>query len=262
LTVGGMPRKRLTDVTLVAATSVAIEETVSALSASMRQLEFAEVLLLSDQPPPAGSDEGIVWRSVEPITSREAFSRFMLQELGGHIRTSHALCVQWDGFVLNGDAWDPAFLDYDYIGAVWPHLSRPYNVGNGGFSLRSKRLMDECRELPFDGSEGEDLFIGKTCRPRLETEGIRFAPEAVARKFAYERTRPTGQEFGFHGSYNLVRLLPSGDASSFFGNLDAGLLARNERLELFWWALLRGRLTLAATMLRRLVRSPPSRPKK
>jgi len=44
-----MPRKRLTDVTLVAATSVVVEETVSALSASMRQLEFAEVLLLSDR---------------------------------------------------------------------------------------------------------------------------------------------------------------------------------------------------------------------
>jgi len=247
-----MPRNRLADVTLVAATSVAIEETVSALSASMRQLEFAEVLLLSDQPPPAGSDERIVWRSIDQITSREAFSRFMLQDFGDYIRTSHALCVQWDGFVLNGDAWDPAFLDYDYVGAVWPHLSRPYNVGNGGFSLRSKRLMDECRQLPFDGSEGEDLFIGRTCRPRLEAEGIRFAPEAVARRFAYERTRPTGQEFGFHGSYNLARLLPADEALRLFRHLDSSLLASNERVELFWWALMSGRLKLAGVLLRRL----------
>jgi len=251
-----MPRNKLFDVTLVAATSVAIEETVSALSASMRQAEFAEVLLLSDQPPPNGLDERIVWRAIDPITSREAFSSFMLQDLGGHIRTSHALCVQWDGFVLDGDAWDPAFLDYDYIGAVWPHLSRPHNVGNGGFSLRSRQLMDACRHLPFDGSEGEDVFIGRTCRSRLEAEGIRFAPEAIARRFAYERTRPTGQEFGFHGAYNLVRFMPSEDATVFFRDLDPGLLAKNERIELFWWALLHARLKLAAVMLRRLFRSP------
>lgn len=249
---GEVPQTRLVDVTLVAATSVAIEATVEALSSSMREVEFAEILLLSDRPPPSGSDQMIVWRRIDPITSREAFSRFMLQDLAGHIRTTHALCVQWDGFVLNGDAWDPAFLEYDYIGAVWPHLSAPYNVGNGGFSLRSRRLMEACRHLPFDGSEGEDVFIGRTCRARLEEEGLRFAPEAVARRFAYERTCPTGGEFGFHGAYNLVRLLPTSQALRLFRGLDPALLARNERIELLWWALTRRQLKLAAVMLRRL----------
>jgi len=195
----------------------------------------------------------IVWRRIDPITSREAFSRFMLQDLVGHIRTAHALCVQWDGFVLDGEAWDPAFLDYDYIGAVWPHLSAPYNVGNGGFSLRSRRLMEACRQLPFDGSEGEDVFIGRTCRARLEEDGLRFAPEAVALRFAYERTRPTGREFGFHGSYNLVRYLRPKDANRLFQSLEGSLLTKNERIDLFWWALKRGRLKLAVEMLARLL---------
>jgi hypothetical protein len=159
----------------------------------MRQAEFGKVLLLSDQPPPAGADAAIAWRRIDRLASRACYSRFMLRELSSHIDTSHALCVQWDGFVLNGEAWDPAFLEFDYIGAVWPHFRDKHNVGNGGFSLRSRRLLAACGRLPFDGSVAEDLLISRVCRDRLEEEGIRFATEDVARKFAYERTAGTGQ---------------------------------------------------------------------
>lgn len=248
----------LSDVTLVAITSVAIRATVDALQASMEQARFAKVLLLSDQPLPAGADGEISWRPIERITSRRDYSRFMLHELAAHIRTSHALCIQWDGFVVNGAAWDPEFLQYDYIGAVWPHFQDAHNVGNGGFSLRSKRLLQACRELPFDGSDAEDVLISRRFRPQLEARGIRFAPESVARRFAFERTAPTGREFGFHGAYNLARRISPEDAARILRNLEPGMLARNEVLELLWWALTRGRLGLAATMFARLrmIRKP------
>ncbi len=84
----------------------------------------------------------------------------MLRDLASHVETSHALCIQWDGYVLRGQAWDPAFLTYDYIGAPWPHFSDGHNVGNGGFSLRSRRLLEACRQLPFDGQTAEDVVIG------------------------------------------------------------------------------------------------------
>lgn len=244
-------RPILNDVTLVAVTSVALEATVEALRASMRQASFGAVLLLSDQRP-QHLDPAIRWCRIERLNSRADYSRFMLRELVDHIQTHHALCVQWDGFVLNGASWDPQFLDYDYIGAVWPQFDDVHNVGNGGFSLRSRRLFEACRELPFDGREPEDVVIGRKFRSQLEDQGIRFAPESVAKRFAYERTTRTGTEFGFHGAFNLVDHVSPRRALRLFRAIERDMLAKNERRELMWWALRRGRMSLALELLRRL----------
>jgi len=244
-------RPSLTSVTLVAVTGVALDATIKALQASMTQARFAQALLLSDRRPQVRG-AGIVWRKIEPIRSREDYSRFMLRDLAGFIATSHALCVQWDGYVLDGTAWEARFLDYDYIGAPWAHFRDGHTVGNGGFSLRSRRLLEACRDLPLDAPLQEDVIIGRRCRPLLEKRGIRFATEEVARRFSYERMRPTGGEFGFHGIFNLVERLSSGEALRLISSLEPGLLARNERWELLRWALRRGRLGLALEMIRRL----------
>ncbi len=82
---------------------------------------------------------------------------------------------------------------------------------------------------------------------------MRFAPEAVARQFSYERTRPTGREFGFHGAFNLVRNLPSDQTGALLLSLEPELLARNERWELLRWAAMRGQFKLAAALLARLM---------
>ena len=219
----------------------------------MRQADFGEVLLLSDQAPPPETDRRILWRTIDRLGSRADYSRFMLRELATHIATTHALCVQWDGFVLRGDAWNPRFLDYDYIGAVWPHFGDAHNVGNGGFSLRSRRLLEACSGLPFDESQMEDIVIGRMCRGRLEEQGIQFAPEALARSFSYERTPPSGREFGFHGAFNLVRVLPAKASLELFCTLEPGMLARSERREILRWALRHGHLRLAYEMLLRLL---------
>lgn len=251
MSTGALPP--LGDVTLVAVTSVALDATVDALHKSMRQARFAEILLLSDRAPSLHTDPAINWRPIERLRSRSDYSRFMLLELANHIATTHALCIQWDGFVLSGDAWNPRFLDYDYIGAVWPHFGDTHNVGNGGFSLRSRRLLELCRELPFDDSQMEDVVIGRLCRGQLEEQGIRFAPEELARSFSYERTPPNGREFGFHGAFNLVRMLPARASLELFRTLEPGMLARSERWEILRWAFGRGRLRLIAEMLLRLL---------
>lgn len=217
----------------------------------MTQADFADVLLLSDRSPSV-EQFGINWGRIDPIRSRDDYSRFMLRELADHIDTSHALCVQWDGYVIDGGAWDPAFLEYDYIGAPWPHFRDGHNVGNGGFSLRSRRLLEACRELPLEQPLLEDVMICRRFRPRLEQQGIRFAPEAVARRFSYERMPPRGDEFGFHGSFNLVRLVSSDEAVQLIQGLEPELLAKNEKWELLRWALKHGRLRVAFEMLRRL----------
>src|SRR5207248_6644946 len=120
------PRPSLPELTLVAVTSVAPQATIEALEASMREADFAEVLFLSDQPPPKASSAP-TWRPIERLGSRADYSRFMLHNLSEHVATSHALCVQWDGFVLNGQCWNPRFLHYDYIGAVWPQFADGLN---------------------------------------------------------------------------------------------------------------------------------------
>ena len=216
----------------------------------MQQCDFSRVLLLSDMAPKDDID-GIEWREIGRIGSRSDYSRFMLRELVGHIETSHALCVQWDGFVLKGEAWRQEFLNYDYIGAVWPQFTDNHRVGNGGFSLRSRRLLAACKGLPLAEEAAEDLVIGRRCRRDLEAQGMRFAPDDVAQRFAYERTNATGREFGFHGAFNLVNYMSKDEAAALFGSLEPSLLAPNERAELLRWAMFRGRLKMALNLLAR-----------
>jgi hypothetical protein len=44
------------------------------------------------------------------INSRQAYSKFILQELHKHIKTEFVLIVQWDGYIINPDAWNDQFL--------------------------------------------------------------------------------------------------------------------------------------------------------
>lgn len=247
----------LSNVTLVAVSSLALQATVAALESSASRARFGRTILLSDRRPAGPANTQIEWREIPSIRCRADYSRFMLRDLSHHVETSHALCVQWDGFVLNGGAWDPRFLDFDYIGAVWPHFDDGKTVGNGGFSLRSKRLLDACRDLPFDAAQAEDIVISRLCRPALEQRGMRFAPEEVARSFSYERTKATGREFGFHGAFNLVRYLSPAKATDLFRSLEPNLLTRSEHMELLRWALRNGNWRLARAILSRLARRMP-----
>lgn len=240
----------LPDVTLLAVTDVALSATARALNLSQRRLRFGETLFLSSRSPPPNT--AAEWRPIPPIGSRSEYSRFMLRDLAVHIATQHVLCVQWDGYVLNPDHWDPAFLDYDYIGAPWPHFEDGMRVGNGGFSLRSRRLVEACASLPI-ANEAEDVAICRTHRPMLEKRfGLRFAPEAVARRFAYERMSPTGEEFGFHGALNMVGLVSSRELRSLLKELEPSLLNRREHRELLYSALRRRDLRLAGIIWQRL----------
>lgn len=249
----GVARLALADVTLIAVTSVAVVQTVRAMMSSLDQIAFGAAILFSDQPPPPDTPRDITWQDIAPIRCRAAYSQFMLRNLRQYVATSHVLCVQWDGYVLDARRWDPEFLAYDYIGAPWPHFADGCTVGNGGFSLRSRKLLDACIALGIDATS-EDVAICRTNRLALEQEfGIRFAPEALARRFAFERHAPTGSEFGFHGAFNMVGLLNGSVLARIIDGLEPGLLNRREHRELLSFALRGGRFGLAYTIARRML---------
>lgn len=238
----------LPEVTLIAASSVAIGETLRALRESMRGIRFAEVILLTDADPRGRDCGGIRVEPIARLGSAQAYSRFMINDLVHHVRSAFALCVQWDGYVLDAGNWRDAFLDYDYIGAPWPHLGAELMVGNGGFSLRSRRLLEAVAQAGLDADIGEDLAICCHGRARLEREyGLRFAPPALALHFAYERTPPSAAALGFHGAFNmpgLARFEPAG-FPDFYRALPPGLVGRIENRDLFRHALRRRQWRLA-----------------
>lgn len=199
-------RVALPQVTLVAVTSVNLPATIKALEASMAQIAFGACKLLSDVCPirlPAGVEHVQISR----LTSAVAYTDFMLRELADHVETPHCLVIQWDGHVLDSSQWRPEFLEYDYIGATWPQFGDGRNVGNGGFSLRSRRLIDACRARGFDHFHPEDLAIGRRNRPWLEAQGMRFAPSALAERFSAERAGDPASSFGYHGVWHMPGLL-------------------------------------------------------
>jgi Flp pilus assembly protein TadD len=187
-----------------------------ALERSQAGVRFARAALLTDALPaglavPAGID--IV--PIRPIASRDDYSRFVLKDLVDHVTTPHVLLVQWDGYVVNPDAWDPAFVDCDYLGARWFWHTDGHDVGNGGFSLRSRRLLQALRDPRIDLVEAEDLTIGRTFRDLLEREhGIRYGSAALADRFSYEAAYPVGTPFGFHGLFNFCRVVPPAELAA------------------------------------------------
>jgi hypothetical protein len=181
-----------------------------ALARSSREIRFArQVFLTHALPSTVSSPPNVEVIDVGPIASHQAYSRIVMKDLHKYVHTSHALLVQWDGYVVNSAIWSDEFLDCDYLGALWPDGNGGYSVGNGGFSLRSRRLLTALQDasLPLIG-DVEDVSICGHHRTRLESDwGIRFGTEASARRFAFEldyRDASAGvPTFGFHGAFNL-----------------------------------------------------------
>jgi hypothetical protein len=212
------PDKRLPlpSVTLIAVTSVDIEKALFALSFSSEKIEYASIKLLSPFRPKN------LRSSIEhihiPNISFRGYSKFVIENLYEYVETPFCLLVQADGFVINPTLWNDSFLQYDYIGAPWPervrlrsekwfHLDKN-RVGNGGFSLRSSKLLKLTSRIDFDRLDfplrSEDLIICHFLYDRMIADGVKFAPVSVAAKFSLESAIAESpcsldETFGFHG---------------------------------------------------------------
>jgi hypothetical protein len=207
----------LSNVTLLAVSSVDLAGTDLALQISSHEIEFGCIKFLSSENW-LPSDSKIEMVEI-PRLDIVNYSKFILEDLYRYVETQYCLVVQADGFVLNAGRWNPDFLEYDYIGAPWPSDLKMQpgnipldlscnNVGNGGFSLRSKKLLEVSSKIDFDKltfpTKSEDLILCHFLLQEMLNEGVKFPDPELAAQFsiespsaAYGQTPETS--FGFHG---------------------------------------------------------------
>lgn len=227
----------LPDVTLVSQYAVCHELTLEALSECCRRVKFGEVQLHTDRAGLRGAhdwatvaalvlDQRVVVTPAGPFESYVAAGRYSTYDLPRSIRTSHALFVHWDSWVADEGAWTDEFLRCDYVGAPWWYRDG-YNVGNSGFCLRSKRLLDflSSHEGEFPLVMPEDDTLCRQYRRRLPQ--FTWAPEPLAHRFSFERVRAAPRSFGFHGVFNFHKVLAAPDLRRRLAMIDADPHARS-----------------------------------
>lgn len=257
---------------------------VRSLAWCQQQMPGARALLCSPLAP-ADLPASIEWRAIQAMNYHE-YSWFMLFALWRVVETEFALIVQDDGWVLSTDNWHDDYLQYDYVGAPihlahvdasdgarWVRqfewckdMGRPgYTVTpvlNGGFSLRSQRLMRALVEHPdirvsippphlvsgdplrmywHNDVLLEDVQLSGVLRTALEAKGLRFAPLDIAARFAIEHAGAVhhGMDalsiFGHHSKLRkLASIQPptirytisQAEASELYGELDLAEMFR------------------------------------
>ena len=214
-------RLSLPEVTIVSINGKDPEKSIAAIRHSSREIDFGRQLLITNRPLPQEVSGHIEVQVEKSLGSLLDYNRFCLLDLHDRIETEFCLIVQPDGFVVNPTLWTDFFLQYDYIGAPWNHLKSMEAlqlsghhgqglpmpiVGNGGFSLRSKRLLQAVAALNPDTTRiSEDCVIAVKLRRQLEDAGMRFAPVRIAQQFSLEwhidQFSVIGNHFGFHGLF-------------------------------------------------------------
>tara|TARA_B100001093_G_scaffold73188_1_gene63774 strand:+ start:802 stop:1494 length:693 start_codon:yes stop_codon:yes gene_type:complete len=198
-----------------------VEISLKVLKHCTSVFEFDDIVICSKIPNlDASKFEALGVRFVledDLDSSYESYNFFKLNRLNDHINTDFVLTVENDGFIIDSSFWKDEFLDYDYIGSPWydPIDNHKYRVGNGGFSLRSKKLL-EATKMITDSRDGpfgnEDSFICWKSKRVLESfYKVKFAPADLAAKFSVEWNGCPEQKhiitddlltydtFGFHG---------------------------------------------------------------
>jgi hypothetical protein len=157
-------------------------------------------------------------------SNRMGFCESFVQQTNKYIMDDFCLNVQHDSTIIDNGKWNDEYLKYDYIGAPWPmHIIQasdmvagridkiPNVVGNGGFSLRTRKFVEESAKLGWD-HKNEDLNICVFNYDKMTKAGVKFAPPQLAADFSVEHPTPYKYfarnvlisycSFGFHGDFN------------------------------------------------------------
>lgn len=215
-------------ITIVSISDIKIEKTINALIKTNLSIKPYKTILFSSKNITLNKKEAetIDLIKINKISSIKDYSNFIIYSLYKYIKTSHILIVQWDGYIINQKKWDSNFLNYDYIGA--PFIPREYDknyckdlngafyaIGNGGFSLRSKRLLEAPTKFKLEDNKeytnfNEDGFFCVYHRKFLESKGLIWAPFEIAKKFSIESPLSIKElidlPLGFHGKKMVILL--------------------------------------------------------
>lgn len=254
-----LPAQRcsLPDVTLLAVDTRAPDLALLALAQSMTAVDFGAAVLIT-RPAHGLTDvpRGLQIVTTDRVNSIREYGQFLFSEVHRHVGTSHCLIVQWDGFVLDPSMWDPGFLQFDYIGPVWGRRSGQHRVGGGGFSLRSRRLLQALQGADLELTDTEDICLCRTYREYLETRhGIRYADESTADRFAFELTRYGTSSFGFHGLPTLVQIMAADEIEALLETGPDGVFTGLGGRQLIKTAVRRGDILLARRAFHRRIRA-------
>jgi hypothetical protein len=184
------------------------------INSSTSKIKFGKIKVLSAQKNLSFDNDKVELIYINPMSLRD-YNFFMVKELNNFIDTDYVLSFQNDGFILNPELWNNDFLNYDYIGAPWPDSDNS-KIGNGGFSLRSKKFLEFSSSLEFLDNIGNNVNSNCTpedhliCRHYYNDAikyGIKFAPTEIAKQFSYEMPIDNDpyfnplNTFGFHGVF-------------------------------------------------------------
>jgi|LauGreDrversion4_2_1035121.scaffolds.fasta_scaffold00922_10 hypothetical protein len=195
------------------------EELIYSILEKHKNLPFKDVLFLTSNND--YKNNNFIVKYV-PKISYPILNKILFQELYDFYNFEYIMTIHLDGFPINNHLWTDEYLECDYIGAPWPSRMgwcRGENlVGNGGFSLRSKKLYQETKKIKnyldyfFKYGVNEDVFISSYdfLREYLESKNIKFPSVQLAKQFSVEipidETHTIENSFGFHGKSYLEKL--------------------------------------------------------
>lgn len=166
---------------------------------------------------------GAIFTRIGKIFSNNDYGNIIFSLLPNVVTEEHFLVIQWDGFPLIPENWQEQFLHYDYIGApiLWKELGDQDWVGNGGFSLRSQKLLEAIKKLgiqidlndPTD--QPEDQLICRKFKMQLESFNVQFAPIEIASQFSFQAGKLSNEIFGFHSADNFPSFFPENELLGF-----------------------------------------------
>lgn len=212
---------------------------------------FGKVVLITNLDRVISKRPDVEYVQAPPIATTKDYSGLLLTGIDSYVQGTHVLIIQWDSFITHPNLWRNEFLNYDYIGPVWPHHPET-PVGNGGFSLRSVKLLQAIKRPGFIQRHPEDYCICADNKDFLEQEcGIRFAPAQLAEQFAVERSE-WHDAFGFHGFFNFGRVLSDQELGNFLDILPTSYLTGVDSYDLISDLVSNGRLELAQEIFSRV----------
>jgi len=196
---------KLKNVTLIAIATKDgdVEKAAEALKYSAKDIDFAEIKLVSHYKPDNLPDY-IKYEYVHKMNTIDDWNHYLFYYMWQHVDTEFGLLVHSDGFVVNPDMWRDEFLHYDYIGAPWSvptrnDIFRDINgelirVGNS-VSIRSRKLMKLPLDinipwLRYEENYNEDTQICIHNRHHFLKHGIKYADLNIAKYFSHEEMIP------------------------------------------------------------------------